>query len=261
MNPHETLGIAPGASEKEIKAAFKKLAKKYHPDMTGGDEKKFKEINNAYAILTGKEKEQPQGGDPFGFGGFNQFFNENIFDMMFRQNQNHRTVNQIRIDPEVFINGGEFLYQFQIIENRNGHLRPIQKSATIRIEPDTPVGAQIAVPGTQPNHVFVQLFAGDTQRYQIHEMVHLIETQTIDVFKAMVGGDHKVTTPQGNPISIKIPPGTQTGTIHRIRGGGLRLSDGSHGDYNIRFAISIPAIMGTEEEIKQQVLDYLTLDR
>jgi molecular chaperone DnaJ len=53
---YEILGVARGASEDEIKKAFRKLAHKYHPDKEGGDEKKFKEINEAYQALSDKTK-------------------------------------------------------------------------------------------------------------------------------------------------------------------------------------------------------------
>ena len=55
MDYYEVLGITKGASQEEIKKAFHKLAHKYHPDK-GGDEKKFKEINEAYQVLSDKNK-------------------------------------------------------------------------------------------------------------------------------------------------------------------------------------------------------------
>src|SRR3989338_5955941 len=63
MNYYEVLGIAKTASQDEIKKAFHKLAHKYHPDK-GGDEKKFKEINEAYQVLSDKSKRQQY--DQFG---------------------------------------------------------------------------------------------------------------------------------------------------------------------------------------------------
>ena len=55
---YEVLGLSKGASEEEIKKAYRKLAKQYHPDLNPGDkeaEAKFKEVNEAYTILTDKE--------------------------------------------------------------------------------------------------------------------------------------------------------------------------------------------------------------
>jgi len=82
-NYYELLGIAKTATEEEIKSAFRKLAHKYHPDKKGGDEKKFKEVSEAYSVLSDKKKRAeydtygrtfagggPQGGPQGGFGGF-----------------------------------------------------------------------------------------------------------------------------------------------------------------------------------------------
>ncbi len=56
MNPYDVLGVEKNASDDDIKKAFRKAAHKHHPDKDGGDEAKFKEINEAYQILSNKEK-------------------------------------------------------------------------------------------------------------------------------------------------------------------------------------------------------------
>ncbi len=83
-NYYDVLGIDKGAKKEDIKKAFYKLAAKYHPDKKGGDESKFKEVNEAYQILSDDKKRReydtygqtfngagPQGGGFGGFGGFN----------------------------------------------------------------------------------------------------------------------------------------------------------------------------------------------
>ena len=79
-NYYEILGVPKSASEDEIKRAYRKLAHQYHPDKNKGDDKKFKEINEAYQVLGNKEKRQQydrfgrtfsaQGGPAEGWEGF-----------------------------------------------------------------------------------------------------------------------------------------------------------------------------------------------
>ena len=67
---YEVLGIQKGASEDEIKKAYKKLARKYHPDMNPGDkeaEEKFKEVGEAYEVLSDDTKRSRY--DQYGFAG------------------------------------------------------------------------------------------------------------------------------------------------------------------------------------------------
>lgn len=61
MDYYATLGVKPGASKEELKAAYKKLAMEHHPDR-GGDEEKFKEVTEAYEVLSGKRQARGQSG-------------------------------------------------------------------------------------------------------------------------------------------------------------------------------------------------------
>jgi molecular chaperone DnaJ len=95
-DPYTTLGVARNASEDDIKKAYRKLAHQHHPDKAGGDEAKFKEINEAYQILSDPKKRSNfdnfgyayndggfQGGNAGGqdYGNFGNFGFEDLFDM------------------------------------------------------------------------------------------------------------------------------------------------------------------------------------
>lgn len=108
---YEVLGVSKSASADEIKKAFRKAAVQHHPDKEGGDETKFKEVNEAYEVLKDQQKRQRYdqfghagvggdtgaGGNPFGgFGGQNVHFDfgdgglGDIFGQFFGGNQQSR---------------------------------------------------------------------------------------------------------------------------------------------------------------------------
>lgn len=93
---YEILGVSRDASDEEIKKSFRKLAHKYHPDKKDGDEEKFKEVNEAYQVLSDKQKKEQYDqfgqtfeqsgqsgyggfGDGAGFGGASGFGGQNPF--------------------------------------------------------------------------------------------------------------------------------------------------------------------------------------
>lgn len=75
-DPYEVLGLSPGASDDEIKAAYRKLAKKYHPDLNGGSaeaEAKMKEVNEAYTLLIKNKGQYQQQGGYGSSGGYGSY--------------------------------------------------------------------------------------------------------------------------------------------------------------------------------------------
>lgn len=73
-NYYDILGVKKNASQDEIKKAFRELSKKYHPDANGGNDTKFKEINEAYSVLSDEQKRRKYDFQNMG-GGFTNFRN------------------------------------------------------------------------------------------------------------------------------------------------------------------------------------------
>lgn len=143
-NYYEILGVQKNASEDDIKKAFRKLAQKYHPDKKGGDEAKFKEASEAYAVLSDKKKRAEydtygrnfagQGGQGFGgfdfsnfqgFGGQGQSFEfdlGDIFSEFFTQggNTHPNRGRDISIDIELSFREAMFGMERRVLISKMG---------------------------------------------------------------------------------------------------------------------------------------------
>jgi len=115
---YSVLGVERGASAEEIKRAYRKLAHRHHPDKTGGDEEKFKEVNEAYQVLGDQDKRarydqfgtagETAGFGGFGGGGFNINFEDlggmgDIFEQFFGGRPGPRTRPGVRHGEDVQI--------------------------------------------------------------------------------------------------------------------------------------------------------------
>lgn len=241
---YRILGVERGASDEEIKRAFRKLARKYHPDHNPDNkeaEEKFKEINEAYACLSDPQKRAnydrfgtAEGFDAAGagFGGFSGGFAdvfEDIFGDFFGTFTGRR-----RVRPQ---KGADLRYDLEISleEAIKGVEKEIRVPRWLRCEDCEGSGAK---PGTRP--VRCPECGGTGQTHFQQGFFSVTRTcgrcggtgEFISEPCSKCGG--KGTVRRFRNVSVKIPPGVDTGTRLRMSGEGeLGLHGGPPGDLYI----------------------------
>jgi len=220
---YETLGINRGATEKEIKAAYRKLARKWHPDLHTGKKKKdaeekFKKINEAYEVLSDPDKRAkydhlgsswqaqdfgppPGAGEDVHFysdadlkgGGFSEFF-QTLFGDRF--------------------NGTETAYRSNVVDGRD-----VESEIELTLE---------------------EVCHGTTKNFQISNgaICHMCSGtgRQKKGFCPACGGTG--TLPETKTLQVKVPPGLSEGSRIRLRGqGGEGLSGGRRGDLYLKVHI------------------------
>lgn len=233
MDYYETLGVPKGASDEEIKKAYRKLAMKYHPDR-GGDTAKFKEVEEAYRVLSDAEAraeydtpKQNYGrmdgfGVPPGFEGFFHQFGGNFSDLFRPQRPRNRDLNfHARVTLEDAFNGRELMVSFYKANGQekilNVKIPPgIQNGMTLRLQG---VGDD-SLPHAQVGDVLVtiEVVQHPEFRRQGDDLIKDIEISCID---AMLGKEINIDTIDGKTLTGKVPPGTQPDSILNIPNQGM----------------------------------------
>lgn len=268
---YEVLGVNKGASDDEIKKAFRKLAVKYHPDKNPGDktaEEKFKEINEAYSVLSDKTKRSRYdqfghagvggdgGGNPFGggfggFGGNGQSFNfdfggggfEDIINAMFggggfraaRRGRDFRT--SITIDFEDAIFGSTKTISIEGEQIKLKIPAGIYDGQSIRLAGK---GGEAPSADGQRGDLYVEV------RVRAHKTLTregdlILSEVTIPMTDAVLGTEVEVETVDGK-ITMKVPAGTQPGTNFKLSGHGApsRLDSDQRGPHIVTINVEIP---------------------
>ncbi|MEK7227679.1 MAG: DnaJ C-terminal domain-containing protein [Patescibacteria group bacterium] len=282
---YKILGVKKDASEEEIKKAFRKLAHAYHPDKSGGDEAKFKEANEAYAVL-GDLKKRAQydafgsagpgaggfsgaGFDPSSFGfdfsgfGTNGFDAGDLGDILSSifGGRRVRRGRDIAVDIELSFHESIFGAERKVVVNSKFVK---QKEVSISVPPGIDDGQMIRLSGMGetleggvPGDLYVKVHVR-RHPYLRKEGYNLIMDLQVKLTEALLGGERTIAT-LDEEVTLKVPAGIKHGTILRVKNKGVPMGQGKRGDLYVRLSIQIPEKLSKEakklvEELKKQGL-------
>jgi len=267
---YSTLGVQRGATDEEIKRAYRKLAAKHHPDKEGGNTAKFQEIQGAYETLSDPQKRQEHDNpNPFGGGGnggfefhfgaggapaqdiFHQFFGQRAGNP-FQQAQPRRN-KDLRINITVTLSSTlaeqQKTVNVQTTKNDKFNIdvkipRGVSNGTTIKY---TQMGDNFFESLTRGDlYVIINVIADS--RFELHG-VNLVTNLEITSIEAMTGTEKEVVGIEGSTFLIKIPVGCQFGTKFGLQGKGLYQMNTQHrGDLIVNTIIKTPTL--TEAQIQ-----------
>ena len=271
-NPYELLGVAPTASAEEIQKAYRKLAKKHHPDLNPGDkaaEDKFKEISAANNLLgdaekrkkfdageidaSGAERPPPRyyrdfadagEGHPYSnSGAYSDFMeDDNGFGELLRRAQR----------AEANRRGEDLRYRLPIafvdsIAGANKRLTlPEGGTLDVTIPPGLIDGQVLRLKGKGapspgkggPGDALIEVEVLPDDRFS-REGDDIALELPISLAEAVLGGEIRVPTPTGD-VTMRAPKGSNTGTILRLRGKGAPRRGGGQGDELVKLKVVLP---------------------
>ncbi|ANG95348.1 DnaJ domain-containing protein [Brucella pseudogrignonensis] len=297
-DPYSVLGVAKTAKPEEIKSAFRKLAKKHHPDQNQDDPKaqeRFAEVNQAYEIVGDKDKRgqfdrgeidaegKPLfqgfagqgggfdghagfgGGDPFagfrqrgggqqgGFGGAEDILND-LFGGAFgggrggaRQQRGPVKGSDLSASINITLEQAAGADKVEAVFPNGKHLKIklpqfVEDGQTIRLK-----GQGEHVLGGTPGDALVTIHFKQSARFRLEGRdVHV--DLPVELEDAVLGGKAEVETLSGR-IAVKVPAWSNSDKVLRLKGKGLPLKAGGHGDLYVHVRIMLPE--GGDAELEE----------
>jgi DnaJ-class molecular chaperone len=276
-DPYQVLGVSKNASQEDIQQAYRKLAKKHHPDLNPGNKKaeeRFKDIGTAYDILGDPEKrarfdrgeidasgaERPQrryyreyadAGPEGGAAGYasNQGFAdfgdaEDVFAEFFRRGAGGRSTMRMR--------GGDISYRLEVdfLDAVNGAVRQLKlpdgSEIKVTIPPGTRDGqilrlkgkGQPGLNGGSPGDALIEVSVA-AHRTFTRKGDDIYADLPISLGEAVLGGKVQAPTPTGW-VTLTIPKWSNSGQVLRLKGKGVARTDGTRGDEFVTLRIVLP---------------------
>jgi curved DNA-binding protein len=272
---YKILDVARGASEDEIKKAYRKLARKYHPDVSkeANAKEKFQEVSEAYETLRDKEKRAaydslgsgfrpgqdfrppPDWFDRFGSGRTEDLHGvdlSELFESMGLFGRAQRRSGRRSFPGEDY----EVPVRLTVEEAFRGTERTVQldgRSFTARIPRGATDGQRLRLRGKggpgmnggPPGDLYLQIALEPHPLYRVHG--HDLEIEVpIAPWEAALGAEVEIPTLEGR-VNMKVPPGSKAGQKLRLAGKGLPKPGDGAGDLYAVLSISVPGTL-TERE-------------
>jgi curved DNA-binding protein len=281
---YKVLGIDKKATESDIKKAYRKLARKHHPDLNPDDqisEKNFKEINEANEVLSNsenrkkydkygenwrhaeefeksekqqKEQRNRRGSQNNASGDFSENDYSDFFGSMFGGGRSQRTNNAAYrgqdYNTELVLDLKDVYTTHKRTLNING------KNIRLTIPAGIENGQVIKISGQGADGVnngpkgdlYIRFSIENTSKFK-RDKNNLYSTLDIYLYSAILGGEITVDTFNGQ-VKLKVKPGTQNGTKVKLKGKGFPIykKEGEFGDLYITYNILLPTNLNDKEK-------------
>lgn len=273
---YKIMGVSRDASEKEIKMAYRRLARKYHPDLNkdSGAKEQFQAVGEAYEVLKDSEKrkaydegrlhQQAQSESPgyqqtyntgdFGFNSQGEGFDADLFEALFGQRGAHFRQGPIpgmdrqaklTISLEEAYHGGTKTIQ---LSSTNGQVRTVKVNIPKGVRGGQPIRltglGEAGMSGGASGDLYITI---EIEKHPFFDVMgnDIYLTAPVTPWEAALGASIPIPT-LGGWVELKIPAGSQGGQTLRLKGRGLKGKD--TGDQLVQLKIMIPVPKSNEEK-------------